>query len=57
LEDVLVRRSGWHYYHHAMPKAVEQVATWMAEMADWSPARRSAELETYFAVTKYAPAA
>ena len=57
LEDVLVRRSGWHYYHHSMPKAVEQVATWMAEMCGWSPSQLRAELDAYFAVAKFAPAA
>ena len=57
LDDVLLRRSGWHYYHPSMPKAVEQVANWMAELLDWSPAQLRAELDAYYAIGRLAPVA
>lgn len=57
LDDMLVRRSGWHYYDRSSAKAVEQVATWMGELLEWSPEQRRAELEAYYAVAKFAPVA
>ena len=33
LEDVMIRRSSWHYYHRNADKLAQQVADWMAEMA------------------------
>lgn len=57
LDDVLLRRSGWHYYHPSTPKAVEQVANWMAELLDWSPAQLRAELDAYNAIGRLAPVA
>ena len=57
LEDVLVRRSGWHYYQRWSPRTIEQVATWMAEATDWSPAQTRAEIDAFCASTKFAPAA
>jgi len=47
LDDILLRRSGWHYYHRETPAALEQVATWMAEAAGWSSDRRTAEIEAW----------
>lgn len=47
LDDVLLRRSGWHYYHRESAAALEQVATWMAAAAGWSADRRRAELEAW----------
>jgi glycerol-3-phosphate dehydrogenase len=47
LDDVLLRRSGWHYYHRETPAALEQVATWMAAAAGWSADRRRAEIEAW----------
>ena len=48
LEDVLVRRSGWHYYHPEAGAKAEDVANWMADIAGWSPAQRRKELANYF---------
>lgn len=55
LDDVLVRRTSWHYYHRDRRAQAERVATWMAELAGWSDARRSEELATYYAVTSAQP--
>ncbi|MGH7945078.1 MAG: glycerol-3-phosphate dehydrogenase/oxidase, partial [Opitutaceae bacterium] len=57
LDDVLVRRSGWHYYQRWSSSAVEQVAGWMAEAAGWPPAQRRAESEAYCASARFVPAA
>jgi glycerol-3-phosphate dehydrogenase len=46
LEDVMVRRSSWHYYH-AEPNLADEVASWMAELHGWSPAERQQELVAY----------
>jgi glycerol-3-phosphate dehydrogenase len=47
LEDVLLRRSGWHYYDRLSPAAVERIAGWMAEAAEWSPEKQRAEIESW----------
>jgi glycerol-3-phosphate dehydrogenase len=57
LEDVLLRRSGWHYYNRASVSALEQVAGWMADTAGWSLEKRRAEIEAWHASAKFAPAA
>lgn len=51
LDDVLVRRSSWHYYHHDSPQLAEQVGGWMAELLDWSPGQRAEEVSRYRAAT------
>jgi glycerol-3-phosphate dehydrogenase len=50
LDDVMIRRSSWHYYHLDAAALAEQTATWMAELGDWTPQRRTAELEAYHAL-------
>jgi glycerol-3-phosphate dehydrogenase len=47
LTDVMIRRSGWHYYHHDAAAKAEQVADWMAEIAGWSASQRAGELTAY----------
>jgi glycerol-3-phosphate dehydrogenase len=47
LSDVMVRRSGWHYYHREAGRHAEQVAAWMARIAGWSPLRCADELDRY----------
>jgi glycerol-3-phosphate dehydrogenase len=47
LDDVMVRRSGWHYYHPHAADLAEQAAGWMAEALGWNPSQRQAELARY----------
>lgn len=47
LDDLLLRRSGWHYYYRGSEQWLEQVAGWMAEACRWSPAQREAELKAW----------
>lgn len=47
LDDVMVRRTSWHYYHRDAAVKAEQVADWMAEFLGWTKAQRAAELQRY----------
>ncbi len=57
LEDVLLRRSGWHYYNRESASELELVADWMADSAGWTPERRRAEIDTWRASPRFATAA
>jgi hypothetical protein len=35
---------------------IETVAAWMAELAEWSPEERRAEVDTFCASARFAPA-
>ncbi len=47
LDDVLVRRTSWHYYRPDRDQITEQVAGWMAEILGWDEARREEEMARY----------
>jgi glycerol-3-phosphate dehydrogenase len=47
LEDVLLRRTSWHFYHPHTAAIAEQVAGWMAAHLGWDVQRREAELARY----------
>jgi glycerol-3-phosphate dehydrogenase len=51
LDDVMVRRTSWHYYHHDANQKSERVADWMGELLGWSVEERAAELARYHALT------
>lgn len=51
LDDVMVRRTSWHYYHHDAAAKAEQVSQWMSEILGWSESQRQAELARYHALT------
>ena len=56
LDDVMLRRTSWHYYHRdATPKA-ERVVDWMGELLNWTDAERRKELECYHEITSSHPA-
>jgi len=59
LDDVMLRRSSWHYYYSDARQKASTVAEWMAELLGWSPDQKAAELANYQAVTQTgkAPAA
>jgi glycerol-3-phosphate dehydrogenase len=50
LDDVMVRRTGWHYYFTDAPQKAERVADWMGELLGWSEAKRREELERVFSL-------
>ncbi|MGC4081680.1 MAG: glycerol-3-phosphate dehydrogenase C-terminal domain-containing protein [Vicinamibacterales bacterium] len=47
LDDVLVRRSSWHYYHTDTEAQARRVAGWMAPLLNWSAETVEQELERY----------
>jgi glycerol-3-phosphate dehydrogenase len=51
LDDVMVRRAGWHYYHRDAAEKAAQVAEWMGEALGWPKNVCDSELERYLAVT------
>jgi glycerol-3-phosphate dehydrogenase len=48
LDDVMLRRTRWHYYFPDAIRMAEQVADWMSEILGWPEATRAAELQRYF---------
>jgi glycerol-3-phosphate dehydrogenase len=51
LDDVMVRRTSWHYYYADAPRRAERVADWMGELLGWSAETRSVELARYARMT------
>ena len=47
LTDVMVRRSGWHYYYHDADRRAQTVASWMAQCSGWSEHRQALEISSY----------
>jgi glycerol-3-phosphate dehydrogenase len=47
LDDVMVRRSGWHCYHRNAAEIAEQTAGWMADTLGWDAQRQRTELAEY----------
>jgi len=47
VDDVMIRRTSWHYYHDNRAAIAAQVADWMAATLGWDAATREAELARY----------
>ena len=47
LDDVMVRRTSWHYYFRDAAAKALQVADWMGELLGWTQAQQAAELDRY----------
>jgi glycerol-3-phosphate dehydrogenase len=47
LDDVMVRRTSWHYYYRDAAQKAERVADWMSELLGWSGEQRVVEIERY----------
>jgi glycerol-3-phosphate dehydrogenase len=47
LEDVMIRRSGWHYYTEDVNSCADAASHWMAETLNWTEAHRQAERAHY----------
>ncbi|MBP7746817.1 MAG: glycerol-3-phosphate dehydrogenase/oxidase [Phycisphaerae bacterium] len=47
LDDVMIRRTGWHHYHRDAGRIAAQVAQWMGACLGWNDAERDAELARY----------
>ena len=53
LDDVMIRRTRWHYYFADASERAHRVADWMAEFWDWPEAIRAEELKRYQIATGY----
>jgi glycerol-3-phosphate dehydrogenase len=47
LDDIMVRRAGWHYYRRDAQELAGRVADWMSQPLGWSEEVRVRELERY----------
>jgi glycerol-3-phosphate dehydrogenase len=47
LDDVMLRRTSWHYYHRDSDSIARDVLAWMAQIGDWDEARQQSELQRY----------
>lgn len=47
LDDVMLRRTSWHFYLVDAPQTAQRVADWMAELLGWSAETRATELQRY----------
>jgi glycerol-3-phosphate dehydrogenase len=52
LDDVMLRRSSWHYYSKDAAQMASRVAEWMSELLGWSPEQKTAELARYESETQ-----
>jgi glycerol-3-phosphate dehydrogenase len=57
LDDVMVRRTSWHYYHRDAAEKAARVADWMKQLLSWSDSTHSAELGRYQDLLMNRPAA
>ena len=47
LDDVMIRRTSWHYYHPDAANIARETAGWMASALGWDAARQTAEIRRY----------
>ena len=47
LEDVMIRRTSWHYYRDDLAQLSQEVAQWMAELLGWDEAKKKEEIARY----------
>jgi len=47
LDDVMIRRTSWHYYFRDAEERARQVAQWMAEISGWSDSEKDAQWQRY----------
>jgi glycerol-3-phosphate dehydrogenase len=52
LDDVMLRRTSWHYYKKDSSTVAAQTAEWMQEILGWDDTTREAELERFRQATK-----
>ncbi|MBI4876324.1 MAG: glycerol-3-phosphate dehydrogenase/oxidase [Acidobacteria bacterium] len=55
LDDLLLRRTSWHYYHARDRNVAELASQWAAGELGWSEDCRRAELERYFRTAEFWP--
>jgi glycerol-3-phosphate dehydrogenase len=53
LDDVLLRRTSWHFYYREQKENARTVAQWMAKELNWNLAQTELELERYFRTAEF----
>ena len=57
LDDVMMRRSSWHFYHPHAGELGRRTAVWMSEILGWNAARQTEELQRYARLSDWPPVA
>ncbi|MGH8023646.1 MAG: glycerol-3-phosphate dehydrogenase/oxidase, partial [Limisphaerales bacterium] len=52
LDDVMIRRTSWHYYYKDSDSRARQVAAWMKEFLDWPNDVHAKEVQRYSELTR-----
>ena len=52
LDDVMIRRAGWHYYYKDADGRAREAASWMKEILDWPDGVLVQEIERYHEITQ-----
>lgn len=55
LDDLMVRRTSWHYYYTDAASRAAQAASWMGEFLNWSETACAKEIERYHELTSQPP--
>ena len=50
LDDIMVRRTSWHYYQRDAQATARQVVRWMSECLGWDSAKTEEEMQRYQAM-------
>lgn len=53
LDDMMLRRTSWHFYEKNAAELAPQVASWMAAELGWDDHRTHLELERYYSVAEF----
>jgi hypothetical protein len=57
LDDVLLRRTSWHFYHPNQMETATLAARWMADELGWSREQMAQELQRYSQTAEFNPLA
>jgi glycerol-3-phosphate dehydrogenase len=57
LDDLMIRRTSWRYYHRDHMQIALQAGAQMAQLLNWTPERTSEELQRYESALAYNPPA
>jgi len=52
LEDVMLRRTSWHFYCPDAVERAQQASQWMAEVLNWTESIRIRQIENYHGATR-----
>jgi glycerol-3-phosphate dehydrogenase len=55
IEDVMIRRTSWRYYHRDHEELAAKVADWMANELGWDAERKRVELDRYSSANQCHP--